>query len=137
MAWKGFFSRLLGSLVLVYATFNPTGKSYYHWALLPLGTELSSFDALKFLAGVLLVAGWIVFLQATRRSIGWKGALLVAAICGGLIWLLAEWHVVNTANSTVLTHLGLLVTSIVLAIGMSWSLVSRKLTGQTDTDIVG
>jgi hypothetical protein len=136
MPWKGFFSRLLASLVLVYATFNPTGLSYYHWALAPLVKELSSFDALKFLAGVILIAGWVVFIQATKRSIGWKGALLVAAVCGGLIWLLAEWHVVNAASSMVLTHLGLLVTAIILTIGMSWSHVSRKLTGQTDTDIV-
>lgn len=136
MAWKGFFARLLASLVLVYATFNPTGTSYYHWALAPLVKDIASFNALKFLAGVILVAAWVVFLQATKRSIGLKGALLVAAICGGLIWLLAEWHVVNAASSTVLTHLGLLVTAVILTIGMSWSHVSRRLTGQTDTDIV-
>jgi len=136
MPWKGFFARLLASLVLVYATFNPTGMSYYHWALVPLAKAIGSFNALKFLAGVILVAAWVVFLQATKRSIGWKGALLVAAICGGLIWLLAEWHVVNAASSTALTHLGLLVTAVILTIGMSWSHVSRRLTGQTDTDIV-
>ena len=136
MAWKGFFIRLLASIVLVYATFNPTGSSYYHWALAPLAKELSTFDALKFLAGVVLIVGWVVFLQATKRSIGWKGALLVAAVCGGLIWLLAEWHVVNAGNKTVLTHLGLLVTAVILTIGMSWSHVSRSLTGQTDTDVV-
>ena len=136
MAWKGFFIRWLASIVLVYATFNPTGSSYYHWAMAPLATELSTFDALKFLAGVVLIVGWVVFLQATKRSIGWKGALLVAAVCGGLIWLLAEWHVVNAGNKTVLTHLGLLVTAVILTIGMSWSHVSRSLTGQTDTDVV-
>ncbi|MBV6522299.1 MAG: hypothetical protein MNPFHGCM_02447 [Gemmatimonadaceae bacterium] len=137
MAWKGFFIRLIASVALVYATFNPTGVSYYHWALAPLVRQLDSFDALKFLIGVVLFAGWVVFLQATRRSIGWKGALLVAAVCAGLIWLLAEQHMLNTASGTVLTHLGLAVAAIILAIGMSWSHVSRRVTGQADTDVVG
>lgn len=137
MTWSGFSLRLLAALVLVYATFNPMGWSYYHWALSPLVRDAGSFNAVKFLAGVVLVAGWVVFLGASRRSIGLKGALLVAAICAGLIWLLAEWHVVNAASSTVLTHLGLIAAAIILAIGMSWSLVSRRITGQQDADIVG
>jgi hypothetical protein len=137
MNWQGFFSRLMASLVLVYATFNPMGKSYYHWALLPIAGAPGSFTALKFLAGIVLLVGWVVFLQGTRRSIGWKGALLVAAVCAGLIWLLAEWHVVNAGSSRVMVHLGLVVTALVLTIGMTWSHVSRKLTGQTDMDVVG
>lgn len=137
MTWKGIALRLAAALVLVYATFNPTGLSYYHWALVPLVRELSSFNALKFLAGLVLVVGWVVFLQATRRSIGWIGVGLVTAVCAGLIWLLAEWHVLNAASSQVLVHLGLIVTAVVLTIGMSWSHVSRSLSGQTDADIVG
>lgn len=137
MTWKGFFLRLIASILLVYATFNPMGWSYYHWALVPLVGDLGSFNAVKFLGGVVLVAGWVVFLGASRRSIGLKGAILIAAICAGLIWLLAEWHVVNAASSDVLTHLGLVATAIILAVGMSWSLVSRRITGQQDTDVVG
>lgn len=137
MNWQGLVARLVASLALVYATFNPTGTSYYHWALAPLLKDIASFNAMKFLAGIVLIVGWVVFLQATRRSLGWAGALLVAAVCAGLIWLLAEWHVVNAGNSTVLTNLGLVVAAIILTIGMSWSHISRKLTGQTDTDVVG
>ncbi|MFN8574865.1 MAG: DUF6524 family protein [Gemmatimonadaceae bacterium] len=137
MSWKGILLRFVAAIVLVYATFNPSGVSYYHWALAPLVGQLSSFDAVKFLAGIVLVVGWVIFLQATRRSIGWVGGLLVIAVCAGLIWFLAERHVLNAGNSTVLTHLGLVVAAIVLTIGMSWSHISRTLSGQTDTDIVG
>jgi hypothetical protein len=136
MNWKGFLARLGASLVLVFATFNPWGASYYHWAIAPIVKDVGSFSAVKFLAGVALLTGWVIVLQATRRSIGWKGALLVAALCVGIIWFLAEQHWLNAGNARVMEYLVLMVVSLILGIGMSWSHVSRRLTGQTDTDIV-
>jgi hypothetical protein len=136
----GLLGRMLGALVLVYATFNPTGHSYFHWVVAPLigmGAPTGGSSALKFLAGVLLVIGWVVVLQATRRSIGLTGAFLALALCGGLIWLLIEQHVVSPTGSAAITHIALVAIALVLGIGMSWSLLSRRLTGQVDTDQVG
>lgn len=136
----GLVFRMLGALVLVYATFNPTGHSYFHWVVAPLigmGAPTDGSSALKFLAGVLLVIGWVVVLQATRRSIGLTGAFLALALCGGLIWLLIEQHVVSPSGSAAIVHIALVAIALVLGIGMSWSLVSRRLTGQVDTDQVG
>ena len=137
MNWSGVALRFLAALLLVYATFNPEGISFYHWAVAPVVANPGSFGALKFLAGTILFAGWAVYLQATRRSIGWKGALLVLALCAGLTWFLAERHLVNPANGRVITHVGLVVAALILTVGMSWSHVSRRLTGQSDTDVVG
>jgi hypothetical protein len=131
---------MLGSLVLVYATFNPTGHSYFHWVVAPLigmGAPTGGSSALKFLVGVLLIIGWVVVLQATRRSIGLTGAFLALALCGGLIWLLIEQHVVSPSGSAAIAHIALVAIALVLGVGMSWSLVSRRLTGQVDTDQVG
>jgi Family of unknown function (DUF6524) len=136
----GLLLRTLGSLVLVYATFNPTGHSYFHWVVAPLigmGAPTGGSSALKFLIGVLLVIGWVVVLQATRRSIGLTGAFLALALCGGLIWLLIEQHVVSPSGSAAIAHIALVAIALVLAVGMSWSLLSRRLTGQVDTDQVG
>lgn len=136
----GLLLRMLGALVLVYATFNPTGHSYFHWVVAPLigmGAPSGGSAALKFLAGVLLVIGWVVVLQATRRSIGLTGAFLALALCGGLIWLLIEQHVVSPTGSAAIAHIALVAIGLVLGIGMSWSLFSRRLTGQVDTDQVG
>jgi hypothetical protein len=136
----GLAMRILGALVLVYATFNPTGRSYYHWVLAPLlglGPGLGGSSALKFLVGVVLLFGWVVVLQATRRSIGLTGAFLALALCGGLIWLLIEQHVVSPTGTAALAHIALIAIALVLAVGMSWSLFSRRLTGQVDTDQVG
>jgi hypothetical protein len=136
----GLLFRMLGALVLVYATFNPTGRSYFHWVVAPLigmGAPTGGSSALKFLTGVLLVIGWVVVLQATRRSIGLTGAFLALALCGGLIWLLVEQHVVSPTGSAAIAHIALVAIALVLGVGMSWSLVSRRLTGQVDTDQVG
>ncbi|MDQ3138145.1 MAG: DUF6524 family protein [Gemmatimonadota bacterium] len=132
--------RILGALLLVYATFNPTGRSYFHWVLAPLigvGEPTGSSTALKFLVGVVLVIGWVVVLQATRRSIGLTGAFLALALCAGLIWLLVEQHVVSPAGSAAIAHIALVAIGLVLGVGMSWSFLSRRLTGQIDTDQVG
>ena len=136
----GLLLRVLGAILLVYATFNPTGHSFYHWALAPLvgmGSASGGSAALKFLVGVLLLIGWVVVLQATRRSIGLTGAVLALALCGGLIWLLVEQHVVSPTGSAAIAHIVLLAVGLVLGVGMSWSLLSRRLTGQVDTDQVG
>ena len=135
----GLLVRVVGALVLVYATFNPTGRSYFHWALAPLigaGAPSGGSTALKFLLGVVLLIGWVVVLQATRRSIGLTGAVLALALCGGLLWLLVEQHVVSPSGSAAVAHIALIAIGLVLGVGMSWSLLSRRLTGQVDTDQV-
>ena len=136
LSWGGVIIRILAAAVLVFATYNPEGYSYYHWALAPMVQDLKSFDAVKFLAGTVLVVGWVVYLQATRRSMGWMGALLVTAVCGGVIWLLIDRNVVTAQSGRGIAHVVLIAVSVVLGIGMSWSHFSRRLSGQTDTDIV-
>jgi len=121
LSWKGILLRIVGAAVLAFATWNAEGFSYFHWALAPLAGDLRSFDAFKFLAGTVLVVGWVVFLQATRRSIGWSGALLVAAVCGGVIWMLIDRHIVSASSGRGVARVVLIALSIVLGVGMSWS----------------
>lgn len=135
----GVIVRILTSLLLVYATYNPEGISFFHWAILPLiqGEGIGSVRPLKVVAGILLLIGWLVFLQATRRSLGMLGSLLVLALGAALIWLLIDWHVLSPRSARAIVHLGLVIISIVLAIGLSWSSYNRRITGQIDTDQVG
>ena len=133
----GIALRALSALVLVFATYNPEGKSFYHWAIAPLinGTASTGGPAsVKFLVGIALVAGWVVFLTATRRSIGIGGATLVLAISGGLVWLLLDFGIVSASSARGITYVVLICTALLLAVGMSWSHLSRKLSGQVDMD---
>jgi hypothetical protein len=138
----GFLTRLALAFVLVHATYNPEGWSYYHWlvhshAASAAAPSWSDNPALKFVVGIGLAIGWVIFLNAARRSLGALGILLVAGLCGGLVWLLVSWEVISASSVRGLTHITLAVLAIVLAVGLSWSKVSSRMTGQVDTDIVG
>jgi Family of unknown function (DUF6524) len=122
--------------VLVFATYNPQGWSFYHWAIAPLMHGDGSFGPIQFLAAIILLAGWVIFLQATRRSIGPMGALLIAGIAGGVIWLLIDRKLVTASSGRGIANIVLIALSLILGIGMSWSHFSRRLSGQSDTDVV-
>ena len=134
----GIAVRAVFALLLVFATYNPEGVSFYHWAIAPLlGHAPSTGSApLKFLTGVGLLSGWVVFLNATRRSIGIGGSVLVLAIAGGLVWLLVDTGMVSARSARGITYVVEVCTAVLLAVGMSWSHVSRSLSGQMDTDQV-
>jgi hypothetical protein len=138
---SGVLTRLAIAFVLVYATYNPEGWSYYHWLVHSHAGSAgppswSDNPALKFVAGIGLAIGWVIFLNAARRSLGAVGIVLVIALCAGLVWVLVSWEVISASSVRGLTHITLAVLAIVLAVGLSWSHVSRRVTGQVDADIV-
>jgi lysylphosphatidylglycerol synthetase-like protein (DUF2156 family) len=134
--WLGGVLRAIGPVIVVFLTWNPDGWSYYQWAIQPLVEGNGGFDAVKFLAGTLIIAAWVVILQATRRSMGPLGMLLVAAICAGVIWWLIGRGIVTARSSRGIANVVLISLGIVLSVGLSWSHISRRLTGQADTDVV-
>ncbi|MDZ7290160.1 MAG: DUF6524 family protein [candidate division KSB1 bacterium] len=138
--WSGIGIRFLMALLLVYATFNPEGYSFFHWALLPLFkvkfTSFGAINPLKVLAGLALLSGWVIYLQATKRSLGIKGVLLSVALFGAIIWVLIYWNILSPKGARALSHLILIVVALVLTIGMSWSHITRRISGQVDTDTI-
>ncbi len=116
------------SLLLVFVSYNPSGWSWMHW--------LNSDAAMvyKAAAGVLLLIGWIIYLRATWNSLGALGTVLATFFFGVLIWLLIEWQWLSLNDSSVMVWVIQFVLSGVLAVGMSWSHIRRKLSGQYDTD---
>lgn len=130
--WAGFLLRLLVAFVLVFSTYNPSGKSYYHW----ISNNISDLTPIIALAGVLLLVGWTIFLRATFRSLGAFGLLLAAAFMGVLLWMMIDWDWFDADNLKAVTYLSLVVLSGILAIGVSWSHIRRRITGQIDVDDV-
>ncbi len=63
---SGFALRALFALLLVFLTINPAGFSFYHWAT----TADTGPLALKLLAGVVLLIGWVIYLGATKNAPG-------------------------------------------------------------------
>ena len=123
----GFLLRLLGAVTLVFATYNPTGYSYAHWVRQAGGGPLP----LKVLAGIFLVAGWLFCVRATLRSLGHVGTALAAGFFGVLIWLFVDLQGVDVKQSAI-TWFVLSCLAATLAVGLSFSLVKRRVTGQID-----
>ena len=127
-----FLIRWTLAFALLAVTYNPTGWSYVTWAQANWETRLP----LTLFLGLILLAGYIIYLRATLRSIGLFGILLVLAIAGTLLWVIYDFGWLSLENPAVLTWIGIVVLSIVLAIGLSWSIVRRTISGQADMDDV-
>jgi hypothetical protein len=120
------------ALVLVFATYNPSGWSYIHWIT---SDETTSLPPL-ILAGLVLLGCFLIFLRATMRSIGPVGIILVLAVMGALVWLLVDFGLVDLAQGSVLTVIVEVVLATIMALGISWSHIRRRLSGQLDVDDV-
>jgi hypothetical protein len=128
----GFLLRWICAFLLLAATFNPTEYNYVQWVRSFGGMNIS----IAVLAGLVLLVGYIIYLRATLRSIGGFGMVLVLALVGAGIWVLYDLGVLRLEDPSMNVWLGLGALSFVLAIGLSWSIVRRALSGQADVDDV-
>ncbi|SER06160.1 DUF6524 family protein [Thalassovita taeanensis] len=126
----GFILRWFVAFFLLTATFNPTEWNYAKW----LSVNYAQETPMAVLLGLLLSVGYIIYLRATVRSIGAFGMFLVLAIVAALLWVLYDYGLLSLENQDVNVWLGLFALSVVLGIGLSWSLIRRMLSGQADVD---
>ena len=130
--WSGFGVRFLLALIVVFATYNPTGHSYFHWGM----RDFFPIDPLRIVVGIVLLIGWVVFVRATMRSLGGVGLILIAALCAALLWLMIDWGIIPKDSIKVISYAVLTIISLILSVGMSWSHVRRRMSGQLDVDDV-
>lgn len=120
-----FIRRWLACLFLVFATYNPSHYSYFHWATQgdPLSWGFAS-------TGVVLVGAYLLGFQVLLSSIGLSGVLAgtVIALCACLevIRLRPDVGQLHWIIEIVL----LVVVATTLAAGVSWSFLTTWLAGQ-------
>jgi len=90
--------------------------------------------ALKAFAAVALLIGWIVCLRTAFVALGVIGVVLCTALLGTFVWLLFDWRVLQATDSAALAWIGLVILGIVLGIGLSWSLIRARTTGQIEVE---
>ncbi len=127
-----FLIRWLFAFLLLAATYNPTPYNFVRWAAASFDSQLP----LTVLFGLLLFVGYVIYLRATLRSIGAFGMLLVLALVGAILWVLWDLGLLDLSDPQLATWIGLLALSIVLGVGLSWSIIRRRLSGQVDMDDV-
>lgn len=129
---QGFLFRFLFAILLVMLSYNPSGYSYMHW----LQNNISNINPLLVLAGISLVIGWVIYIRATLRSLGLIGLILAGIFFATIIWLLVDWGWLGMDNVNAVSWVVLFLIAAVLAVGISWSHIRRKLSGQVDSDDV-
>jgi hypothetical protein len=127
ISWSGVLVRIVFAVALVLATYNPSGHSFYHWAVTPP----PGITALKAFLGILLLIGWVICLRTAFVALGWLGVTLGIALLGTMVWLLVDMKMVDTTPS-MLVWIALVSVGVVLGIGLSWSLVRARTTGQIE-----
>ena len=125
-----FIGRWLFALVLVMGTYNPTQLCYYSWAT----AQSTTFGPIVAIVGILLLIGWIIFIRATFMSMGWLGITLGGALFGCIVWLMVDQGWLSLESEGMIAWVVLVILSLILAVGMSWSHVRRRLSGQFDVD---
>jgi hypothetical protein len=130
----GFLLRFVAALLLVLATYNPTSYSFIDWFWRAMGD--GTLDAIHFFLGVLLVVGWVILIRATFNSLGGFGLTLGTAVFAALIWLLIDIGILSGSGIAYYTWIGLVGLATILAVGLSWSHIWRRLTGQYTVDDV-
>ncbi|TDG13527.1 hypothetical protein E2F43_08295 [Seongchinamella unica] len=127
-----FLGRFVFAAVLVFGTYNPTEWSYIGWVFAE-GTEFGPVTAL---VGIVLIIGWIIFLRASFNSLGPLGIILGTALFCAIIWLLVDLGWLSLESPGAITWIALLLVAMLLAVGMSWAHIRRRLSGQYSVDDV-
>jgi hypothetical protein len=128
ISWTGVIWRLAFAVTLVLLTFNPTGHSFYHWLTVPM----TGMTALKAFSGVLLLIGWVFCIRTAFVALGTIGLVLGAALFGTATWMTVEFGWFRLDGLTAMTWVALLILGVLLGLGLSWSLIRARTTGQVE-----
>ena len=129
VSFSGALVRIVLALVLVFTTFNPTGYSLFHWVTAaPVAVTPG-----KVLALIALAIGWLICLRTAFIAMGRLGLALGVALFGVLVWFLVDHELVSLSGSGIV-WVGLTVVGLLLGLGLSWSLLRAKATGQIEVN---
>ena len=131
-SFSGFLWRLVFSVALVLLTFNPTGHSYYHWLL----DGFPSITPGEAVAGIVLLGAWIFFVRSTFAAMGALGVGLLLALFASIVWWVTSRGWLDLGDRFAVAWVVLAVLGVVLGVGMSWSHIRRRISGQTSVDRV-
>jgi len=130
--FSGVLWRMLFSLGLVLLTFNPTGRSYYHW----LADGFPSIQPLEAVAGLLLLGLWVFFVRSALMSMGAFGLVLVMALFAAIVWWMVSMGWLDVGNRSAMGWVVLTILGLVLGFGMSWAHIRQRISGQASVDRV-
>lgn len=122
--------RLLIAAIVVFATYNPTGNSIWHYVT----THPNPTDAWVVLIAIITILVNIALLIAAWKALGLIGTVIALIFFGALTYLSLQEGWADTGSADSLRWLGLILYSVFLGIGLSGAILWRRATGQVVTD---
>jgi hypothetical protein len=130
MRFSGFLARWIVALILVLGAYNPTAYCYLAW----LAADPNDQLPLKLVIGLLIVIGFVIYARAAFEALGLTGMALAALLTGAVIWWLQSDGLVDVdPHHPMLTWILLIALATILAVGMSWAIWRRRVTGQIES----
>ncbi|NNL46982.1 MAG: hypothetical protein HKO76_01270 [Acidimicrobiia bacterium] len=126
----GFLIRWVFAFVLLALSYNPTKFNYTRWAIDNWQEQMP----IVVLVGLILLVAFVLFFTAVLRGIGSVGVVLILAVVAALVWVLVDFGWIDVDNPTSNTWIALVALSVVLAVGMYWGILWRRLSGQLEVD---
>jgi len=126
---QSFLIRWLLGMSVVFATYNTSGYSYYHWVT----SNSEGGWPLKIFLGLCLLTLVGIAALAIWRAMGPIGVSASVATLTAMVWILVDVGLLDLDNNNAVgTVVGTLVATI-LTFGVSWSHIRTRLSGQIDT----
>ena len=126
-------TRILVAAIAVFASYNPTGNSIFHW----VRDHEDPTNAWVVLASIVIVLVHIALLIAAWKALGKVGTVIMLVLFAALAYLAFQEDWVSAGNNASLQWLGLILYSAFLGIGLAGAILWRRATGQIVTDEAG
>ncbi len=128
----GFYSIFLRWVLvasIVFGTYNPSGRSFVHWAM-----ESEIETSLKLSVGLVLFALNLMLIHLMFRSLGYVGVTLMTICLLSIAITLQRLELVILYNwgQVQLYIIFFFVTAV--TIGVCWSAIRTRISGQVDSD---
>ncbi|MBI1209140.1 MAG: hypothetical protein GC191_17850 [Azospirillum sp.] len=123
--------RWLLSMFVVFATYNVTGYSYYHWV-----SDGSGDWSLKTLAGWLLVIMYGTYAIHIWRGMGPLGVAITLLLLFSATWLVQDAGFLNLNDPNTVTTVTEVLFASLISVGFWWSHVKTRFTGSPDANNV-
>lgn len=127
MKWLGILTRTLSCFLLVFATWNPEGYSYFDWVVRDQDSLLSA----KVAIGTFLFGCYVLYLRATWVSLGILGIAALASVVLTGYLSMRRLGLLDAAAPFWSGYIVLVLLAITLSVGICWSHMKRRITGQS------
>ncbi|MGB0867458.1 MAG: DUF6524 family protein [Granulosicoccaceae bacterium] len=122
--------RIAISAAIVLSTYNPSGKSIYHW----IRNHPNPSDAWVVLTGIVTALVIFSLLIASWKTFGKLGTSVIAILFAAIFYLFIQEGWVNAGQHHSIQWLALAMLSIFFGFGLAGAIIWRRITGQVVTD---